>query len=310
MDTQRRPGLIARAAAFVGQKLITVLGAMSDIVAELRDTLSRASSSRQTGRGSRVLLWAVSLAVISFLCLPALFVIPVSFTAGRFIEFPPQGFSLRWYDTYWNSPGWIDATIRSLIVAVGTACLATVLGTAAAFGLVRRPIAGRGAILGLALLPLVLPRIIMAVALFYLYARLGLLGTNLGLVLGHTVLAVPYVLITVMAVLRTYDERLDQAARTLGANAWRTLYHITLPQIRPGIIAAFLFAFITSFDDLTIALFVSGGKSATLPRQMWNDLLLQVNPTLAAVSTVILVFVTVFIVLAEIFRRRATARIA
>ncbi|MBV9014293.1 MAG: ABC transporter permease subunit, partial [Alphaproteobacteria bacterium] len=99
LDTQRRPGLIARAAAFVGQKLITVLGAMSDIVAELRDTLSRASSSRQTGRGSRVLLWAVSLAVISFLCLPALFVIPVSFTAGRFIEFPPQGFSLRWYDT-------------------------------------------------------------------------------------------------------------------------------------------------------------------------------------------------------------------
>jgi putative spermidine/putrescine transport system permease protein len=306
--SHRRPGLIARGGAFIGERLIAALGAISDRLAELREAVFSGGPSRPNGRGSRLLLWAVSLAVIAFLCLPALFVIPVSFTAGTFIEFPPQGFSLRWYETYWNSPGWVDATIRSLIVAVCTAFLATAVGSAAAFALVRRSVAGRGAILALALAPLVLPRIIIAVGLFYLYAKLGLLGTNLGLVLGHTVLAVPYVLITVMAVLRTYDERLDQAARTLGASAWRTLYYITLPQIRPGIIAAFLFAFITSFDDLTIALFVSGGKTATLPRQMWNDLLLQVNPTLAAVATVILLFVTVFIVLAETLRRRATAR--
>ena len=306
--SQRRPGLIARAGALVGKRLIAVLGALGDRLADLREAVPRLDSARSNGRASRLLLWTISVAVIAFLCLPALFVIPVSFTSGTFIEFPPQGFSLRWYATYWNSPGWVDATVRSLIVAIATAFLATWLGTGAAFVLMRKPVFGRGAILALALAPLVLPRIIIAVALFYLYARLGLLGTNLGLVLGHTVLAVPYVLITVMAVLRTYDERLDQAARTLGASGWRTLYYITLPQIRPGIIAAFLFAFITSFDDLTIALFVSGGKTSTLPRQMWNDLLLQVNPTLAAVSTVILVFVTVFIVLAETLRRRATVR--
>lgn len=305
---QRRPALMARIGGFAGERVIAALGALSDGLARLREAILPGSPSRPRSGAAAVLLWAASLAVIAFLCLPALFVIPVSFTSGSFIEFPPRGFSLRWYAVYWNSPGWIDATIRSLIVAIGTACLATALGTAAAFALVRRPITGRGAILGLALAPLVLPRIIIAVGLFYLYARLGLLGTNLGLTLGHTVLAVPYVLITVMAVLRTYDERLDQAARTLGAGAWKTLWHITLPQIRPGIIAAFLFAFITSFDDLTIALFVSGGRTATLPRQMWNDLLLQVNPTLAAVSTVILVFVTVFIVLAETLRRRATTR--
>jgi putative spermidine/putrescine transport system permease protein len=127
-------------------------------------------------------------------------------------------------------------------------------------------------------------------------------------VAGHTVLAVPYVVITVMAVLKTYDERLDQAAWSLGASKWRTFVRITLPQIRGGVIAGFLFAFITSFDDLTVALFVTGGNTATLPRQMWNDLLLQVNPTLAAVSTVILVLVTLFIVVAETLRRRATAR--
>jgi putative spermidine/putrescine transport system permease protein len=163
------------------------------------------------------------------------------------------------------------------------------------------------AIITLVLAPLVLPRIIIAVALFYLYAQLGLVGSIAGLVIGHTILAVPYVVITVMAVLKTYDERLDHAAWTLGANKWQALWRITLPQIKGGLIAGFLFAFITSFDDLTIALFVTGGGTSTLPRQMWNDLLLQVNPTLAAVSTLILVFVTVFIVLAEMLRRRAVA---
>jgi ABC-type spermidine/putrescine transport system permease subunit II len=116
---------------------------------------------------------------------------------------------------------------------------------------------------------------IIAVALFYLYARIGLVGTTFGLVLGHTVLAVPYVVITVMAVLKSYDERLDEAAATLGANRWRTLWHITVPLIRPGIISAFLFAFIVSFDELTIALFTTGGLSATLPKQMWDDAVLK-----------------------------------
>jgi len=124
-------------------------------------------------------------------------------------------------------------------------------------------------------------------------------------VIGHTVLAVPYVVITVMAVLKTYDERYDQAAWSLGATKWKALWHITLPQIRAGLIAGFLFAFVTSFDDLTVALFITAGATATLPRQMWNDLLLQVNPTLAAVSTVILLLITVFIVAAELLRRRA-----
>ena len=306
--TPQRRGLLSRIAAVAGERLIAALGALSDGIAILREAFSFGRPQQVQGRGARAALWATAAVVIGFLCLPSLFVIPVSFTAGSFIEFPPHGLSLRWYQTYLGSPGWIDATVRSLIVGALTGVAATAIGTAAAFALVRRAMPGRGAVLGLALAPLVLPRIIIAVALFYLYARLGLLGTILGLVLGHTVLAVPYVLITVMAVLRTYDERIDHAARTLGASAWQTFWYVTLPQIRPGIIAGFLFAFITSFDDLTIALFVSGGGSATLPRQMWNDLLLQVNPTLAAVSTVILVLITVFIVIAETLRRRAIAR--
>jgi len=301
-------GLIARAGAAVGVRLIAGLGWLCDRAGAFWDRLFPVAADRPQRGTARILLWVVGVLLIAFLCLPSLFVIPVSFTGGSFIEFPPQGFSLRWYDTYLGSPGWVAATIRSFIVASLTACVSTAIGSAAAFVLVRQRLAGRTAIIALIMAPLVLPRLILAVALFYLYARLGLVGTVLGLVLGHTVLAVPYVVITVMAILKTYDERLDHAAWSLGATKWQTLRRITLPQIRGGMIAGFLFAFITSFDDLTVALFITGGGTATLPRQMWNDLLLQVNPTLAAVSTVILVFVTGFVILAEMLRRRATLR--
>jgi putative spermidine/putrescine transport system permease protein len=300
-------GAIARLGGIVGELLIAVLGWVSDRFGELWERIVPVRPDRPSRTAGRILLWATALLVIAYLCLPSFFVIPVSFTAGRFIEFPPEGFSLRWYETYLGSSAWVNATVRSLLVAFLTGLLATALGTAAAFVLVRQRLVGRGAIITVVLAPLVLPRIIIAVALFYLYARLGLVGTVTGLVLGHTVLAVPYVVITVMAVLKNYDERLDQAAWSLGASKWSAFWRITLPQIRAGVLAGFLFAFITSFDELTIALFVSGGSTSTLPRQMWNDLLLQVNPTLAAVSTVILVFVTLFIIAAELLRRRAVA---
>ncbi|MDF3009832.1 MAG: binding-protein-dependent transport system inner rane component, partial [Burkholderiales bacterium] len=185
------------------------------------------------------------------------------------------------------------------------AILATLIGAPAAFVLVRQSFAGKTAVLAFVLSPLILPRMIIAVGLFYVYARIGLVGTTIGLVLGHTVLAVPYVVITVMAVLKNYDERLDQAAATLGADRLRTLRRITLPLIRPGIVSAFLFAFIVSFDELTIALFATGGLSSTLPKQMWDDAVMRVSPLLAAVSTVLLVFISVMILLAEWFRRRS-----
>ncbi len=304
----RAPGALARIGAASGRRAITVLGWLSDHAGQIWEAVVPTSPARRRPAVARGVLFASVVPIIIFLCLPSFFVIPVSFTSGDFIEFPPHGFSLRWYALYFGASDWIAATARSFIVALSTGAAATVLGTAAAFVLVRQRIAFRGLILGLILAPLVLPRIIIAVGLFYLYARIGLVGTVPGLVIGHTILAVPYVVITVMAVLKTYDDRLDQAARSLGASAWRTLMHITLPQLRGGLIASFLFAFITSFDELTIALFVTGGNTATLPRRMWNDLLLQVNPTLAAVSTVILLFVTTFIIAAELLRRQAVRR--
>jgi len=248
-------------------------------------------------------LVAACVLILAFLALPAFFMVPVSFTTEGFIDWPPKGFSLKWYRAYLESAQWMAATVRSVVVGAVSATLAMVIGVPAAFGLARRDFAGKTGALALILSPLIIPRMIIAVALFYLYARVGLVGSSLGLVLGHTVLAIPFVVVTVMAVLKNYDERLDQAASSLGANRARALYHVTLPVIRGGLVAAFLFAFVTSFDELTIALFVTGGLTTTLPKQMWDDALLKVTPTLAAVSTVLIVFVAITITLAERFRR-------
>jgi putative spermidine/putrescine transport system permease protein len=301
-----REGLISRLSMGVGLWLVGALGKASDAVGAALMKLSGTPPNRRRRSIPRALLVVIVALVLAFMMVPTLFVIPVSFTAGSFMSLPPQGLSLRWYQVYLDSPTWWSATMRSLSVATATATLATILGVGAAMVLVRQRLPGRVAIMSLILAPLILPRIITAVALFYLFARIGLVGTDLGLVLGHTALAVPSVVVTVIAVMRGYDVRQDQAAWSLGANRWKAFYYVTLPQIRPGLLAAFLFAFVTSFDDLTVSLFVSGGSSATLPKQMWNDLLLQVNPTLAAVSTVVLAIATVLIVLAEWLRRRVS----
>lgn len=300
-----RTSLIGRAGTFVGIAILAVLGRISDLVQRVWETVRPPRGDRARRPLARGVLWATGLAIIGFLVLPALIVIPVSFTGGSFVNFPPEGLSLRWYEQYLGSSVWVEATLRSFAVAALTGVLAMLLGVPAAFMLVRSRARGKTALLALILSPLIIPRIVVAVAVYIVYARVGLVGTSAGLVLGHTVLAVPYVVITMMAVLKTYDERLDQAAASLGASPWRTLTKITFPLLRGGMIASFLFAFITSFDELTISLFVSGGLVSTLPRQMWNDMLLQVNPTLAAVSTTMLVVITVIILGAEYLRRRA-----
>ncbi|WP_291296820.1 ABC transporter permease subunit [Elioraea sp.] len=261
--------------------------------------------------GRRVLctfLPAYVVLVLLFLCAPTLIVVPMGFTDSSFLSFPPPGFSLRWFETYFGSPLWLGATLRSFVVGFGTACLATLLGGFAALALARSSGRWQAALFGLLIAPMIVPRIVIALGLFYLFAQLGLVATELGMILGHAVLAMPFVFITVAAVLKGYDWRLDQAAATLGASRLRVLVEITVPLLKGGLIAAFLFAFITSFDDLTVALFVSGGVTVTLPKQMWDDMILQLNPTLAAVSTVVFVLVTTLLVLAEWMRRRGEVR--
>lgn len=239
------------------------------------------------------------LFAIFFLIAPMLVVFPIAFTSAGSIQFPPPGYSLRWFEQYLNSSVWLSATVRSFGVAFATAFCATILGGLAALALARSHSVWKGPVFALILAPMVVPRIVIAVGLFYLMAQLGLVATDLGLVIGHTLLAIPYCFITIGAVLRSYDWRLNEAAATLGADGFTVMRRITLPLLRGGLLSAGLFAFVTSFDELTIAIFISGGLKTTLPKQMWDDMFLQLNPTLAAVSVVVLVIVTAILLLAQ-----------
>ncbi|MCV9941114.1 ABC transporter permease subunit [Boseaceae bacterium BT-24-1] len=294
---------IAGGSAQVGTGRIRNLGlAVLGVVATAAARLGALAQALLGKRICAMLLPGFCWLVIAFLVLPTLLVIPLAFTSSQFLEFPPPGYGLSWFEAYFSSPLWIQATIRSFAVAFVTAIAATAIGGFTALALANSRTRWGGLIFAFFLAPMIVPRIVIAVGLFYLFARLGLIATDLGLVIGHTVLAIPFTLVTIAAVLKTYDQRLDQAAATLGANRLRTLTGVTIPLVKGGLIAAFLFAFITSFDELTIAIFVSGGIKTTLPKQMWDDMILQLNPTLAAVSVVVFVVATVMLLLAERFR--------
>ncbi|WP_376985628.1 ABC transporter permease subunit [Bosea sp. R86505] len=299
---------IAGGAAQVGTGRIRDLGlAILAMIARFAGTLSRLAQALLGRRGSGLILPAFAWLAIGFLVLPTLLVIPLAFTSSQFLEFPPPGYGLSWFRTYFDSPLWIQATIRSFGVAFATAIAATAIGGFTALALANSRTRWSGLIFAFFLAPMIVPRIVIAVGLFYLFARIGLVATDLGLIIGHTVLAIPFTLVTMAAVLKGYDQRLDQAAATLGANRLKTLTGVTIPLVKGGLVAAFLFAFITSFDELTIAIFISGGVKTTLPKQMWDDMILQLNPTLAAVSVVVFVVVTVMLLVAERFRSSSSS---
>ena len=309
-----RKGAIGQLGAWVGMRMIDVMGFVCDKFGEAWDFIRPVNPGKARASISRKVLWVVASAVIFYLAVPSFFVIPVSFSENNFIQWPPKGFTTQWYDAFLSSPLWFGAMIRSFVVGIISACLAMAIGVPAAFVLARQNMVMKGAVFAMVLAPMIIPHIIIAIALFYFYAQIqqflpfNLIGETLGLVLGHAVISVPFVVVTIVAVLKNYDQRLDQAAMSLGATKWKTLRHVTFPLITPGLIAAFLFAFVISLDELTIALFISGGQAPTLPKQMWVDAILKVSPTVTAVSTVVLVVVTALILVAEYARRVSERR--
>jgi len=301
----RRPGPVSRVGAYVGARLIAMMGWICDRFGEAMDKLRPVRPDRSRTAVSRKVLWVVAMTVLFYLVVPSFFVIPMSFSEQAFIQWPPIGFTFDNYELFLGDPIYVGAMIRSFVVAIISATLAMGLGVPAAFAMTRHATRGKGLVFAMILAPVIIPHIIIAIALFYLYAQIGLVGTTIGLVLGHTVISVPFVVVTIMAVLKNYDHRLDQAALSLGASKFQTLRRVTFPLILPGLIAAFLFAFVISLDELTIALFISGGQTPTLPKQMWIDAIFKLNPMVTAVSTVVLLFVTSVILVAEAARRRS-----
>ncbi|HZS83445.1 MAG TPA: ABC transporter permease [Stellaceae bacterium] len=262
---------------------------------------SRQAQRRGTSRG----LTLVAGLVFLYLLLPILIVIPVSFSSGSYLGFPPPGFSLRWYHNFFGRADWLGAASLSLWIGGAVMVLSTALGTPAAIALVRSNFPGRNLLVGFIISPLIAPVIIVAIGLYFFYARLGLVGNPFALVIAHTCLAVPFVVINVSAALQGFDERLEHAAMNLGATPWRTFWQVTFPIIRPGILAGALFAFISSFDELVVALFVSGSTAVTLPRKMWDSIRFEIDPTIAAVSTILIVLASAIFLSAELLRRRS-----
>lgn len=291
----------------LGELILSALGNATDALLAILPR-SRAGRKRSApGSGESLTLRVIVFLLLVFLSAPAFLMIPLSFDSASGLAWPPHGFSLQWYRQIVDSPLWMQAITRSMLVGLGTGLLSMLIGTPAAFLLVRGGMRGKAAMLAFVLSPIVVPRMIIAVGIFYFFAKIGLVGSSLGLVLAHTTVAVPYVVITMMAVLRNYDTRLDLAAQSMGARPWATLRRVTFPILGAGLMSSFLFAFATSFDELTIALFTSGGLSTTLPKQFWDEITMQISPVIAAVSTCLFIFIAALIWVADRLRRRSLA---
>jgi putative spermidine/putrescine transport system permease protein len=253
--------------------------------------------------------------VIAALLVPIIAFVPMAFTASTFLSFPPQSFSLRWFEQFAASPLWLGAMIRSFGIGFATAAITVVVASLAALGVARTRSRLGGAAFLLFLAPMMIPSIVIAIALFYIFARMSLVATDLGIIIGHSVIAMPIVFVIMLATFKEHNWSLDAAAATLGAGRMQTFRLITLPLVRNGLAVGFVTGFLQSFEELTVALFVGGGLKTTLPKQMWDGILLQVNPIIAAasvvvLSVVILMFVTIECIPAPRAARRRMTRSA
>lgn len=253
----------------------------------------------------RLSLYGFVVLVLIFLIVPTLIVIPLSFSPTSIMQFPPESLSLQWYEKYWNQRGWVSATWNSFIIATITPFIAVPIGSLAAYALVRGTFIGRKTISFFMLLPIIVPTLVTAIAVFKVFSQYKLSGTIPGFVIAHSVLAVPFVVTIMTATLKGVDPQLENAAMTLGANRLKTVGLVTLPIAAPGLMASALFAFLISFDELIVAIFLSSPVLNTLPKKLWDGIRLELDPTLAAVSSILVVVSLIVLAIAGYFMQRA-----
>ncbi len=261
--------------------------------------LGEPATETQISHGARLWLYVVAIIVMVLLVLPTLLVIPMSFSASQYLEFPPREWSLRWYHTYFESTSWMQATATSLKAALLTAIVSTPLATMAAYGLHASRLRHANWLTMFLLAPMVVPVILIGIGVFYSYVQLKLVNTLLGLVLAHSMLAIPVVMLVVGSALRSFDMDQERVARSLGASPLHAFMMVTLPQIKFSVVTGAVLAFLTSFDEIIVALFISGGDNSTLTRNMFNALRDQVDPTIAAISTIIVAVTSLLLVFTQ-----------
>ena len=252
----------------------------------------------------RLLLGLSCLLIAIWLVAPTLVIIPMSFAGKKSLVFPPQGFSLQWYENFFTNPQWFGSLIVSAKVALMVSVVATVIGTMAAIGIERMRGRAAGIIRAVLITPMIVPGVVLAVGIYAVYLDTRLVGTWTGYVLAHTLLAIPFVVIAVGANLAVFDERLETAAASLGASRLTTFFTITLPLILPGILSGALFAFVTSFDEVIVSLFITSPQLKTLPVQIFSSMTRDADPTVAAVGSLIFLATSLIIGLGLIFGMR------
>src|SRR5690606_7107029 len=246
-------------------------------------------------RVARILVTGYAWAVLFFLILPILVIVPLSFNAEPFFSFTPgmlrldpEAYSLRWYERIFTTGNWLLAIKNSFLIGLAATAIATVLGTVAAVGLSSEAMPLRRPITALLLSPMIVPLIIVAAGMFFFYTRFNLVATHTGLIIAHAALGVPFVILTVTATLAGFDQSLYRAGLSLGASPTRTFRDVVIPLIRPGVVSGALFAFVTSFDEVVLVLFLAGPEHRTIPREMFSGLREQINPTILAVATLLI----------------------
>jgi len=250
-------------------------------------------------------------AIFFFLVFPLVVIIPLSFNAVPFftftkemLAFDPAGYSLKWYEDFFTNLNWQGAVQNSVIIAIFSTLISTTLGTLAALGLSRAQMPYRTLIMSILISPMIVPLIISAAGMFFFYSRIGIQGTHIAVILAHAALGTPFVVITVTATLSGFDNNLIRASSSLGAPPSTTFFRVIVPLITPGVISGALFAFITSFDEVVVVLFVGSYRQRTIPWQMFSGIREQISPTILAVAT-LLVVVSIFLLFTiELLRRR------
>ncbi len=242
------------------------------------------------------LKWTVGI-ILAALTAPILIIFIMSFTSVSYFQFPPPGFSTKWYQTFFENSAWIESLYRSMKIAFFTTVLATIIGTIAANGVIRLHFPGKRLFMGLMIAPMIIPVVIVGIALYRFFAPIHLTGTITGIVLSHTVLAVPIVFVTVLASLKGMDRNLELAAMGLGSTPMNAFFKVTVPFIRPSLFSGALFAFLISLDELVVTIFLAGPTTKTLPVKMWEDLRTQVEPTVAAISSILIISIIIIYLL-------------
>lgn len=246
----------------------------------------------------------ISFLICLFLIVPVFVIIPMSFGASAYLEFPPRGFSMQWYKEFFGDSKWVASLLYSLRVAIFSTLFSLILGVTVAEGLTRCNFKGKAILQQIYQLPMIIPVIVTAIALYRFETELGLRGSTTGLILAHTLVGLPYVVSTVYSRRVSLDPNLANASQNLGASPVYTMLHITLPLIKPALLSGGLFAFATSFDELVISMFLCSTRNSTLPKKIWDGVRSEVDPTITSIASILIIVVTIIMIVSSISEYR------